>query len=378
MEKSISNTDRIKYVNLGHILSQITHTSTIRDKNANDLKKKLEGIVLGFSINLLVVDMDNVTTIYNSVEGKSSYLKSVFENIENNESIESLLFVNCSVETANFLREKDFPRSNKLCVLSFEYETNFLMLCKNASNDATRKKIKKIIFDSDNTKDNKDTYLGFISGLISKRIKEILSENNCIEPLVEFGKHILSSTPVHVNKYVNLKPVLEKHSYFQEICYLLYRQIVKTCSTPDFIVASSRNSIYIASGLLKYFKTADMIILDQISPVTKLSNFSNLEDIKIKRTYAIIEDFCCMGTEIKTVKSVLWSRGVDVDQDCYVFPVVSTNLYGNRTKDNFESHRISPLHILEESEKYLMFTYNCCPVCNEIDCQHGKEFNFKK
>ena len=119
-----------------------------------------------------------------------------------------------------------------------------------------------------------------------------------------------------------------------------------------------------------------MIIIDQVSPVTRLSNFSNLDDIKPKRKYAIIEDFCCMGTEIKTVKSVLWSRGVDVDQNCYAFPMVSTNLYGNKTKDKFRSHKIYPLHILDESENYLMFTNNCCPVCNELFCKHKDAFKF--
>ena len=189
--------------------------------------------------------------------------------------------------------------------------------------------------------------------------------------------HILSSTPVHVNKYVNLKPVLERHVYFQELCYLLYRQIMNKCSTPDYIVASSRNSIYLASGLLNYFQTADLIIIDQVSPVTKLSNFSNLDDIRPNRTYSMIEDFCCMGTEIKTVKSILWSRGVNVDQDFYIFPIVSTNLYGNMTNNQFKAQRIYPLYILEKSENYLMFTTNCCPYCNGIKCEHSQKFYLK-
>lgn len=369
--------DRIEYINLGYILSQISHTRTILEKNAADLKHRLEGLIHSSNITLLVIDMDNVILLYKSIKEKTSYMQFVFGNIEKNKNIENILFVNCSEDTACFLKEKDFPNSSKVFVLSSEFGDIFLHPCKNASNDGKLRKIRKIIFNVDSEIINKDAYMSFVSGLISKRIKKILSENNCIEDIKESEKHILSSTPVHVNKYVNLKPVLENHVYFQEVCYLLYRQIVKRCSTPDYLVASSRNSIYIASGLLNYFKTADMIIIDQISPVTKLSNFSNLDDIKQKRTYAIIEDFCCMGTEIKTVKSVLWSRGVDADQDIFVFPIVSTNLYGDKTNSQFKTQRIYPLYILEKSENYLMFTSNCCPVCNELTCQHSEIFKIK-
>ncbi len=377
MGENYMNKNRIVYINMGYILSQIGHTRKIDNNNVTMLKDKVNKLIPDSNIELLVFDMDNIRSTYAGVERKSSYLRLVFKDVEEQTSLKFILFANCPEDTASFLREKDFPESNKICVLSFEYETDFLRSCKEATNNGARETIREIVWGKRANSEAKDIYLGFVSSLISGRIKTVLSENNCIEDIENKKKHILSSTPVHVNKYVNLKPILEKNVYFQEVCYLLYRQIVNKCSTPDYIVASSRNSIYIASGLMKYFKTTNMIIIDQVSPVTKLSNFSNLEDIKSKRTYAIIEDFCCMGTEIKTVKSVLWSRGVDAEQDCYVFPIVSTNLYGEETNEKFKAQRIYPLYILEKSVNYLMFTHNCCPVCNELNCQHSKTFNLK-
>ena len=367
----------VRYINVGFLMSQIGQLYDVTKKNANELKSLLEKLVPSVGADLLVFDMDNIHSTYAGVEEKSSHLRSVFEDVEKQESLKFILFANCPEGTADFLREKDFPKSNKICVLSFEYATDFLRSCKEATDTEARETIRKIVWGESATSEDKDIYLGFISNLIGGRIKTVLSVNNCIEDIKDKERHILSSTPVHVNKYVNLKPVLEKNVYFQEVCYLLYRQIVNKCSTPDYIVASSRNSIYIASGLMKYFKTANMIIIDQVSPVTKLSNFSNLEDIKPKRAYAIIEDFCCMGTEIKTVKTVLWSRGIDVEQDCNVFPVVSTNLYGEMTNERFNAQRIYPLYILEKTEDYYMFTNNCCPICNGIDCEHSRKFNLK-
>lgn len=376
-DKYISMED-IAYINIGYVLSQFDQSRKIDDSNASLLKNEITKLIPCTNVELLVVDMDNVVSLYEGIESKTSYLKSVFVEVEERESVKRILFFNCTEEIANFLREKDFPDSKKICVLSFDYESSFLRVGKNVADGEECGKIKELVFGSDTTVENKDGYLSFVNRLISGRIKALLSENNCIEDIQEREKHILSSTPVHVNKYVNLKPLLEKHVYFQEICYLLYRHIINKCSTPDYIVASSRNSIYIASGLMRYFKTANMIIVDQVSPVTKLSNFSNLDDIKPKRTYAIIEDFCCMGTEIKTVKSVLWSRGVDVEQDCYAFPIVSSNLYGEKTNEVFKTQRIHPLYILEKTDDYLMFTSNCCPVCNKMKCEHMEKFNFIK
>ena len=375
MESSKMNFDNIQYVNLGYILSQIGDYSispknggcTLLENTANRLKCKLENLVSDSIIELLVVDMDGIKPIWEDQDMKSSWMLSVFNNIVKKESVKWILFANCDEDTANMLREKDFSDSDKVLVLSFHFETEYLKSCKNAGKD-----------DESTETDSSEAYKDFIQRLIDKRIKRMLSENKCIKDISDFDQHILHSTPVHVNKYVNLKPILEKHDCFQEVCYLLYRHIYNTCHAyPDYVVASSRNSMYIASGLLKYFQTVNMIIIDQVSPVTRLSNFSNLDDIKPNRKYAIIEDFCCMGTEIKTVKSVLWSRGVDVDQYCFAFPIVSTNLYGNSTKNKFWSNKIFPLHILEESENYLMFTNNCCPVCNKLNCKHKDAFKFK-
>lgn len=379
MESSKMNFDNITYVNLGYILSQIGgyyvspkgNASTLLGDTSDLLKNKLKGLIPESNIKLLFVDMDNVTATWESEEQKSSWMQLVFEDIVKKESIECVLFANCDEATANILREKDFPDSNKVLVLSFDYETEYLKSCKNANKDEALRKVKEIVFNENTETDKIASYNDFVQKLIGERIKRMLSDNECIK----VNHLILSSTPVHVNKYVNLKPILEKHDCFQEVCYLLYRQIYNTCHVyPDYVVASSRNSIYIASGLLKYFQTVDMIIIDQVSPVTRLSNFSNLEDIKPNRKYAIIEDFFCMGTEIKTVKSVLWSRGVDVDQYCYAFPIVSTSLHGNKTKEKLRSQRVYPLHILDESENYLMFTNNCCPVCNELNCKHKDAF----
>lgn len=394
----------IEYINLEFLRSKVGIADSITVHNVdvlrNELNVEVDKLIKSSSkIDLLVIDMYNSPAWYGSIPEKGSNLYHLFKGVEGNNSIVSILFVTHFDDpfSGNILIDEDFPNSEKVLVASFSCKTedshkggnnNVVQRSKNVK-DAVFEEIKSIVVGKDSTTDQKEKYLKFISRLISNRIKTLLLDNNCIEDIKE-KDHILSSTPVHVNKYVNLKPILEKHDCFNEMCCLLYHQIVRICGVPDFVVASSRNSIYIASGLLKYFKTnktnteTNMIIIDQISPVTRLTNFSNLADIKPNRRYAIIEDFCCMGTEIKIVKSILWSRGVDVESEKYpihTFPIVSSILYGNNTDEEFRKRKMHPLHILDnsnESEKYLMFTSSCCPICNKIKCDHSKKFNFKK
>lgn len=390
--------ERMEYLNLEYLKSKadIVGSITIHnvDKLRNELNTEIENMLkISSTIDLLVVDMYNIQATYSDeVVAKESNLYNLFKDIEANDAITNLLFVNHykNPYTDKFLIDKDFPNSNKVLVASYvrnkvkkdDYDDVVVNRSENVP-DNVLEDVKNIVFGTDSAIDHKKSYSQFISQLISDRIEALLLQNKCIEDIKE-KDHILHSTPVHVNKYVNLKPILEKHNCFDEVCCLLYHHIDRICGTPDFVVASSRNSIFIASGILKYLKHTNMVIIDQISPVTRLTNFSNLEDIKSNRKYAIIEDFCCMGTEIKIVKSILWSRGVDLESEkfpIHVFPIVSSNLYGNNTSKEFLKRNIHPLHILDntkESEKYLMFTSSDCPVCNKIKSDHSKEINSKK
>lgn len=151
-------------------------------------------------------------------------------------------------------------------------------------------------------------------------------------------------------------------------------QVYAQNTPPDFIVASSKNAICIASGLSYFLKNADIIILNQVSPITAYNNYSNVEQIKPEARYAIVEDFFCMGTEIKVVKGILWSKGVDVEENVASFPIAATTVYSD---NEYKKEKIYSLSKLEKGDEYFIFTNNCCPVCNEDcckDCYHRKKF----
>jgi hypothetical protein len=142
---------------------------------------------------------------------------------------------------------------------------------------------------------------------------------------------------------------------------------------PDFLVASSNNSFALASGV-SFYLNCDILIINQVSPITAFNNFSTLDKIIPDGRYAIIEDFFCMGTEMKIIKGILWSRGVNIYENVYMFPVASTRLFDN---DNMpmKDLKIYPLYKIESDLNYKIFTYNSCPICNDIHCQHRDLFN---
>ena len=51
---------------------------------------------------------------------------------------------------------------------------------------------------------------GLTETLIGYKIRDYLLEFNCIQD-ISHNDHVLHSTPVHVNKYINIKPLIEKY-----------------------------------------------------------------------------------------------------------------------------------------------------------------------
>jgi hypothetical protein len=153
---------------------------------------------------------------------------------------------------------------------------------------------------------------------------------------------------------------------------MLSEKIMEKMNVPDFIVATSKNSFSIASGVCT-FLSSDLLIINQISPITSYDNFSTLSKIDSKARYAVIEDFFCMGTETKVIKGILWSHGVNVDENIYIFPVASTVLL-DLDNVSMSDNKIFPLYKLESEFNYKVFTHDSCPVCNDINYAHRDVF----
>jgi len=369
---------KVLYISIKHVLLTCCNSVKIDE----DSYKALNGYLSRVNITnklLIVFDMKNVK--FSSIAfideelPKKSALYFAFKDFIEAHLMVDVLFINTTEEIGLYLLDKDFKNSPSIFVLAFSPVRFF----RNAENNAfcIREHLQKKwnYFSNLLFLDNEKELNSFISEQISLKIEEFIVTKNCISPISK-EDHILKSTPVHVNKYVNLKPVLEDFKMFNEICFLLSELIISKFCIPDYIIAPSKNAVSIASGLLRYFKTTDLIIINQISPITSLNNYSNINNIYSKGRYAIIEDFHCMGTEIKVVKGILWSHGVNVEEDVYTFPIASTKTYDKDYNGGYMAHKIFPLYKLDKKFNYKMFTNNSCPACNDLQCDHRGLFKF--
>lgn len=373
--------NKIIYINVKHLLVTYSNTNTdIIDEDTYKILNESFNKINFVNKSLVVFDMKGVRfssiAFIDEEQPKKSALYFSFKDLINSNESVDFIFVNTSNEIGLYLIDKDFKNQNRVYVLSFLP----LRFFRNAGDDSfckldnlkTRWPFRANLAFIEDEKEFKN----FINELISLKIESFIVDKSCIKPIEKKDDHILNSTPVHVNKYVNLKPILEDFGYFSETCFLLSELMISKFGIPDFIIASSKNAVSIASGLLKYFKTSNIIIINQLSPITALNNYSNIENIVSDARYAIVEDFHCMGTEVKITKGILWSHGVNVDENVYTFPIASTKTFDKDFVGGFSAHKIFPLYKLDKKFNYKMFTHNSCPACNDIKCDHRNHFKF--
>lgn len=369
--------NNIQYINVKHLLLTYCNSLKIDEDSYSLIFGCLEHLKLKEK-SLLVLDLKDVKfssiALIDETLPKKSALYFTFRGVILKNEKADILFINSTKEIGNYLIEKDFVESKNVFVLSYFPEQFFNNTFKS---DLSKEELKKRWAFCDNLK-FLDTEIGlkeFVVQIIGLKIESFLINNSCITAAKNNEEHISKSTLVHVNKYVNLKPIIENFELFNETCFLLSELIVSKFCIPDFIVAPSKNAVSIASGLLRYFKTANILIINQVSPITALNNYSNIESINANAKYAVIEDFHCMGTEIKLVKGILWSHGVNVEENVYSFPIACTKIYDKDVEGGFKKQKIYPLYKLDETLNYKMFTYNSCPVCNKLTCNHRDLFD---
>lgn len=362
---------RISYINIGYYTKLFNRNFTFDQNISIQIKDKLNSNNLVKNKTIYFIDFENVKfspsqSIDTNEKVKKSSLYFAFKDLIENTDNCLYVFINCDKYTGQYILTKDFLKTENIFVLSkddtFFIDTNTISEVESLI--ANSKYVEEQL-NLDNNFINKESIdlIQLKESLISYSIKMYLTneEYNCIVPTTK-ENHILQSTSVHVNKYINIKPLIERNTIFSEISYLLSEKIRKKMNIPDFLIASSKNSFALASGV-SFFLNSDIIIINQVSPITSYNNFSTLDKIEPNGRYAIIEDFLCMGTEAKLVKGILWSRGVNIDQNVYVFPVASTKLLDNDGA-SMKKLKIFPLYKLDVDIEYKISTYNTCPICN--------------
>lgn len=122
-----------------------------------------------------------------------------------------------------------------------------------------------------------------------------------------------SSSSVYLSKWINIKKFISNdNSFFLYSIYQLAVKIYKKWFEPrrfsdetekPILVCQNLNSSYITSILSTLLGT-NILILDQIGPINKI--YSTLDSkIESGKSYIVVSDLVCMGTEIKIAKSLV-------------------------------------------------------------------------
>jgi len=121
-----------------------------------------------------------------------------------------------------------------------------------------------------------------------------------------------ASSFVYLESFVDLKKFISLENPF--IYFALYRLAIKIKSKwqPELnknpiLVGQSLTSTFIVSILSKFLKL-DTLVFDKIGPITKL--YSKLEKHNFEnRSYIVVSDFVCLGTEVKITKNLIEFSG---------------------------------------------------------------------
>ena len=377
--------ENIAYISFDYILSRdYVNQKSITDENYSYVSSHVNKTNIE-NEKLIILDFEEIslnhfhTTEYSKKTPIYAALKDFIENQKHRE----ILFLNAFKSILDVIMD-EFKGHSNISVLSINVDgTKIFWSSKGYDESSYLQKISKIIeqqLDTFNLFNRKEEFLQLKFSLVSSSIRKMLLKKSIIEFEKEDiaqhdltkDKHRLKSTPVHVNKYINIKPLLEDYDTFHEICYWISEKIKSLGIYPKYLVAGSKNALAIASGVNLFLKS-DILVIHQVSPITSLSNFSNLDrDIEANSIFAIMEDFHCMGTEIKVLKGILWSKKIDVYNHVYSFPISSTRIYDDL---GFYENKIFPLHKINDDLDYYIFTLTSCPLCNDIkDCYHRNKF----
>jgi hypothetical protein len=378
--------DSIYYLNINYILARdFANQKSLNDDNYSQVSHYLSNIKIEHE-KLIIFDFENVSIAHleASEYTKKTPLYAALFNFLEKVKTKNLLFINALKPILDVIKD-ELNEFKNIKVLSYDLEGNQIFWSSDGRDlISSQTDLKPILEMSDENWDlfyKKERFLQlkfqFVSYLIKKRIQESgvieFIKDDINRDNISKDKHRLRSTPVHVNKYINLKPLFEDYNTFHEICYWIAEKIKSLSIYPKYLVAGSKNALALASGVNLFLKS-DILIIQQVSPITSLGNFSNIEDdIDTNSIFAILEDFHCMGTEIKVLKGVLWSLKIDIENHVYSFPVSSTKIYD---EVGFNENKIFPLNKIGKEFDYHIFTLTTCPICNDIPmCYHRTKFN---
>ncbi len=145
-------------------------------------------------------------------------------------------------------------------------------------------------------------------------IDKIFNEafNKALGSCCEDNSKPLYSTPVYTSKYINIKKCMEDIHFFPYAVYKLAKKLIsEKVITADLkenskisLFCHTLNGAYIAS-LLSNLLCIDLVFFDHIGPANRIYKTFLNNQIDKNKSYIIVADVICLGSELRAVKTLL-------------------------------------------------------------------------
>lgn len=213
-----------------------------------------------------------------------------------------------------------FPNNQKYFISTLKGNSKRLTLI-NVTEEIITKTGVDVIKNYNNIKLNKKYKNFFVFETGSIKFNEIhffeqtfveYLEVHCKEP--ESGSFYHTSSSVYLTKYIDVKSMIsDKKGFFIFSIYKLALKIKKHWldniekEEKPILICQNLNSAYITS-VLSSFLDLELLIFDKLGPIDKL--YSTLDKKIIEgKSYIVVSDLVCLGTEIKISKNLITFLG---------------------------------------------------------------------
>jgi len=278
--------------------------------------------------NNVVLDFSSITDVQNNIADKliSLYVQLLASNVQIiMTNISSEIFNEYKLNTNKIYREisKQGYSHNDFYKRTHDSGSFNIFLYKKREEQANDKNLLEIDF---NKMYDEQFKVKFISML-----KEITEDNH---------EDRLSS-PVILNKYINVKKLIEDSNFLLLCLYFFAIELINKGVfdkdkdlNKEIVLFSHTFSGNFISTILSRVLCVDRFFIDHLGPINKIEriNFSNKID-KGKK-YIIVSDVICLGTEVKIAKNIIEFCGGNV-QACISLISIETTKSETDIKEYF-------------------------------------------